>query len=223
MGAIAHLTLQAMESYSNLYKKVEDMVMWSIGQPNADNPEWTGVEDSVHSRYVFSDVQNQYYEHFQNIQREFQVDLAEPLANVTRIAAESFTKALDERREKVISRIKKTNSRAATAITRIPPSAHYMFGGDHSRLAKVVELTKDLSSTANRSSFTTPKDKSRFRGGQGGGAGKGRGGPGGSGRDHGGRGGGTSSGAGRNKKRRSEAERSDNPFCGGNSNRGGKN
>ena len=52
MGAITHLTLQAIESYSNLYKKVEDMVMWSIGQPNADNPEWTGVDDSVHSKYV---------------------------------------------------------------------------------------------------------------------------------------------------------------------------
>ena len=38
MGAIAHLTLQAMENYSSLYKKVEDMVMWSIGQPNAINP-----------------------------------------------------------------------------------------------------------------------------------------------------------------------------------------
>ena len=151
------------------------------------------------------------------------MDLAEPLANVTRIAAESFTKALDERREKVISRIKKTNSKAATAITRIPPSAHYMFGGDHSRLAKVVELTKDLSSTANRNSFTTPKDKSKFRGGQGGGAGKSRGGPGGSGREYGGGGGGSGRGTGRNMKRRSEAEGSDNTFRGGNSNRGGKN
>ena len=223
MGAIAHLTLQAMESYSNLYKKVDDMVMWSIGQPNADNPEWTGEDDSVHSKYVFSDVQNQYYEHFQNLQREFQVDLAEPLANVARIAAASFTDALDERREKVISRIKKTNLRAATAIARIPPSAHHMFGGDHSQLQKVVELTKDLSSTANKNSFTTPTDKSKYKGGRGSGAGQGRGGPGGSGRDHGGRGGGTSSGAGGNKKRRSEADRNGNSFRGGNSDRGGKN
>ena len=221
MGAIVHLTLQAMENYFSMYKKVNDMVMWSIGQPNAINPEWTGEDDTVHSHYVFSDVQNGYYEHFQNIHREFQVDLAEPLANVARIAAAPFTNALDERQEKVISRIKKTNSKSATAITRIPPSAHYMFGGDHSQLAKVVELTKDLSSTANRNSFTTPKDKSRFRGGQGSGAGKGRGGPGGSGRDQGKRGGGTGSGAGSNKKRRSEAERSDNPFRGGKSNRGG--
>ena len=27
---------------------------------------------------------------------------------------------------------------------RIPPSAQFMFGGDHSQLAKVVELMKDL-------------------------------------------------------------------------------
>merc|ERR1711888_259021 len=135
----------------------EDMVMWSIGQPNAVNPEWTGEEDTVHRHYVFSEVQNQYYEYFQNIQREFQVDLDEPLANVARIAAASFTNALDERWEKVISRIKKTNSKTATAITRIPPSSHYMFGGDHSQLAKVVGLMNDLSSTDNRNSFTTPE------------------------------------------------------------------
>ena len=151
------------------------------------------------------------------------MDLAEPLANVTRIAAASFTNALDERRGKVISRIKKTNLRAATAITRIPPSAHHMFGGDHSQLQKVVELTKDLSSTANKNSFTTPTDKSKYKGGRGGGAGQVRGGPGGSGRDHGGRGGGTGSGAGGNKKRRSEADKSGNSFRGGNSTRGGKN
>ena len=72
------------------------------------------------------------------------------MANVERIAAASFTNALDKRREKVITRIKKNNSKAAAAITRIPPSAHYMFGGDHSQLAKVVELTKDLSSNANK-------------------------------------------------------------------------
>ena len=197
--------------------------MWSIGQPDTVNPEWTGEDDTVHSHFMYIEWQNRYFAHFQNIQREFQVDLAEPLANVARIAAASFTNALDERREKVISRIKKTNLKAATAITRIPPSAHHMFGGDHSQLAKVVELTKDLSSTANKHSFTTPTDKSKYKGGRGNGAGQGRGGPGGSGRDHGGRGGGTGSGAGSNKKRRSDAEKSGNSFRGGNSTRGGKN
>ena len=102
--------------------------------------------------------------------------------------------------------IKKTNSKAATVITRIPPSAQYMFGGDHSQLAKVVELMKDFSTTDDRSSFTTPKGKSKFRSGQGGGAGIGRGGPGGCGRDHGEHNEGTNSGAGGNKRRRSEAE-----------------
>ena len=222
MGALAHLTLQAMENYSILYKKVEGLVMWSIGDPSDENSEWTGPEDTVHPRYVYSEVQDRYYNYFRGIQREFQVDLAEPLANVTRIAAESFTKALDERREKVISKIRKTNSKAASAITRIPPSSHFMFGGDHTQLAKVVELTKDLSSTANRNIFTTPRDKTKYKGGHGDGAGRSRGGPGGRGREHGGRGGPPTRGNGGHKKRRSEAEGGDNSFRGGNSNRGRK-
>ena len=77
MGAIAHLTLQAMESYSALYNKISDMVMTSIGQPNTINPEWTGEEnDTVHSQYIYSEWQNRYYEYFQSIQRELQVDLS---------------------------------------------------------------------------------------------------------------------------------------------------
>ena len=31
MGAVAHLILQAMENYSSLYKKVNNLVIWSIG------------------------------------------------------------------------------------------------------------------------------------------------------------------------------------------------
>ena len=162
------------------------------------------------------------YEYFQSIQRELQVDVAEPMANVARIAAASFTNALDKRQEKVVSRIKKNNSKAAAAIMRIPPSAHYMFGGDHSQLAKVVELTKDLSSTANRQSFNTPT-KSKYKGGSGGGASHSRGGHSGGSRGHGGRGGGAGNGASSSKKRRSEAEKSGDSFRGGNSSRGGKN
>ena len=113
---------------------------------------------------IYSEWQNQNYEYFQSLQRELQVDVAEPMANVARIAVASFTNALDKRQEKVISRIKKNNSKAAAAITRIPPSAHYMFGGDHSQLANVVELTKALSSTANKQSFNTPT-KSKYKGG----------------------------------------------------------
>ena len=85
------------------------------------------------------------------------MDLAEPLASIARIATASFTGTLEERRDKVISRIRRSNTKAASAISRIPPSAHFMFGGDHRRLAKVVELTKDL--TADRRSSETPKNK----------------------------------------------------------------
>merc|ERR1711984_20616 len=175
MGAIAHLTIQALENYSRLYEKTSQLVTWCIGQPCVQNTQWTGVEDTVNSEFVDSQAQEWYRDKLLEPQRELQVDLADPLANITRVAAESFTKALDERRERVIAKIKKTNSKAATAITTIPPSAHFMFGGDHSRLAQVVELTKDLSSTANKNIFTTPKDKSKYRGGHGEGAGKPRG------------------------------------------------
>ena len=132
VGAIAHLSLQAMESYSSLYNKISSMVMTSIGQPNTINPECSEENDTVQSQYIYSEWQNRYYEYFQSIQRELQVDLAEPMANIARIAAASFTNALDERREKVVSRIRKNNPKAAAAITRIPPSAQHMFGGDHS-------------------------------------------------------------------------------------------
>ena len=78
-----------------MYNKVSDLVMWSFDQPDTVNQEWTGEDDSVHSYYMYNVWQNRYFAHFQNIQREFQVDLAELLANVARIAAASFTKALD--------------------------------------------------------------------------------------------------------------------------------
>ena len=128
MGAVAHLTLQALENYSTLYEKIKQLVTWCIGKPCAKNSQWTGEEDTVHPEYVDSEAQEWYLNQLLNIQRELQVDLADPLANVTRVAAESFTKALDERREKVIAKIRKTNSKAASAITMIPPSAHFMFG-----------------------------------------------------------------------------------------------
>ena len=63
-----------MESYPVLYKKVSDMIMWSIGQPDTVNPEWTGEDDTVHSHFMYIEWQNRYFAHFQNIQRESQVE-----------------------------------------------------------------------------------------------------------------------------------------------------
>ena len=88
VGAMAHLTLQAMEGYSVLYKKLTDLVNTGIGQPSTANPEWTGEDDTLHDKFVYSEWQNHYYEYFQTIQRELHVDVAEPMANVARIAAD---------------------------------------------------------------------------------------------------------------------------------------
>ena len=71
------------------------------------------------------------------------MDVAEPVTNVARIAAAAFTDSLDKKWEKVIVRIRKTNTKAAVAITRIPPSLQH--SGEHNQLVKVVELCKDLT------------------------------------------------------------------------------
>ena len=42
VGAITHLKLQTMESYSLLYNMFNNMVLWSIGQPKTVNMEWSG-------------------------------------------------------------------------------------------------------------------------------------------------------------------------------------
>merc|ERR1711891_84988 len=125
-----------MENYSTLYKKVSELYTWYIGGPNTLNPAWTEGENETQDQYIYSEGQNRAYAQFQDVQREFQVDLAEPLASIARIATASFTASLEERRDKMISKIRRSNTKAASAISRIPPSAHFMFGGDHRRLAK---------------------------------------------------------------------------------------
>ena len=75
------------------------------------------------------------------------MDVSEPLAGAARTAAAYHIKILASRRDKVVSKIRTANSRAATAISKIPPSANGMFGGDAAELEKVVKLAKDLSGT----------------------------------------------------------------------------
>ena len=75
------------------------------------------------------------YDQFVQIQMEIQLDVAEPVTNMARIA---FTDSLEKRREKVIARIEKSKTQAASAIARIHPSSNHMFGGDHNQLSKVV-------------------------------------------------------------------------------------
>ena len=209
-GSIGHLALKAMEGYATLYKKLEDFVNAGIGEPRGENPEYTGPSDTVNPRYVWSETQLRTWNDFQGIQRELQVDVAEPIANASRIAAASYTNMLDRRREKVLSRIRKKNSTAATAINRIPPSSSHMFGGDHAKLERVVKLDRDLANNQTKANLSgssfKPKPKYKGSGGQGHGSGRG------------GYGGGKKF---QEKPRDPGTPRK--PFRGGNSFRGGKN
>ena len=83
------------------------------------------------------------YTQFIRLQREFQLDVVEPITNMARVAAFAFTDSLDKRREKI--KVRKTNNKVARAIARIPPSSQHMFGGDHNQLSMSEELCKDLS------------------------------------------------------------------------------
>ena len=56
------------------------------------------------------------------------MDIADPIANISRIQAAAFTHTLDKKREKTLLKIKKTNPSAAIAINRIAPSASHMCG-----------------------------------------------------------------------------------------------
>ena len=95
--------------------------------------------------FIFAEHQNKAYAEFQYIQREWQVDVSEHLANAARTAAAWHIKMMAIRREKVITKIAKVNQKVANAVGKIPPSAHGMFGGDASELEKVVKLSKDLA------------------------------------------------------------------------------
>ena len=90
-----------------------------------------GICELAVPQYIYSDYQKQ----FQEIQKELEVDVAEPIAKVIRISAATFTNTLDKRRGKVLARTRRNNS---TAINRVPPSAPSLFGGDHSQLATTM-------------------------------------------------------------------------------------
>ena len=177
MGALGHMILSATEGYRNLYEKTKEFILRIIGDPSQPNPEYDGsLQDNGDvQRYIYSQLQNSQYEELINLQREWQVDVSEPLAGAARTAAAYHIKILASRRDKVVSKIRTANSRAATAISKIPPSANGMFGGDAAELEKVVKLAKDLSGTMKQtfqgsysSKFTTNFRGKQHRGGHGG-------------------------------------------------------
>ena len=173
MGALGHMVLSATEGFSTLYKKTEEFVNKIIGPPLDLNPEYDEEhDDGSVPKMIFSANQNSQYEEFLSMQREWQVDVSDPLANAARTAAAYHIKILSGRRDKIISKVRTANPRAATAISKIPPSASGMFGGDASQLEKVVKLAKDLSGSGKQTfQNSTPfnNNNNNFRGKRGGG------------------------------------------------------
>ena len=155
MGALGHMVLAATEGFNSLYKRTSDFVSSVIGEPNEYNPEYDGSvdEDDSIPKFIYSELQNRQYDQLLALLKEWQVDVSEPLAGAARTAAAYHIKILANRREKVISKVRSTNSRAATAISKITPSASGMFGGDSAELEKVVKLASHLSSGNTKESF----------------------------------------------------------------------
>ena len=86
-----------------------------IGALSQRNPEWKEEGDNTLAN-IWSERQVQVYGELMALLKEFQVDVAEPISNVARISASAYTRVLDKRREKDLSKIRRNNSKAATAI-----------------------------------------------------------------------------------------------------------
>ena len=159
LGSIAHLSLSAMEYYGKIYGKISELVTGLVGNPTL-NPDWN-EGDPADNKYLWDEHQNKGLD-LENLLAELQVDVSEPISNISRMAAAHYTDTLDKRRSRVLSGIKKNNPSVATAVEKIFPSATTMFGGDHSRLEKVVKLTKDLSKSGKPKSDYKHKAKGNF-------------------------------------------------------------
>ena len=220
-GSTAHLALRSMEGFVTTYEKVQTFINYWIGRPCKPNPEFDQEQEESESnqKHLWSEQQEQMYDQGKNLLREFQVVVAEPIANISRISTAAFTNTLSKRRERVLNKIKKGNPSAATAITRIAPSVSHMFGGDHKKLENVVKLNKDLITSGKDAGNSRKRNKYGSGGSyqshssdyHGHGHGSGRGG--GKGR------GGYSYGGGHSYDKR---DRADRKFGGGNSSRGRK-
>lgn len=150
IGAIGHMVLSASEGFFKLYSKMGEFVQRNIGPPSTLNPAYDEHhDDGTVPKYVYAEWQNTAHEEFIELQKEWQLDVSEPLAIAARTAAAWHIKMMAARRDKIIAKISKVNQKAANAIGKIPPSAHGMFGGDAAELEKVVKLAKDLGGTTS--------------------------------------------------------------------------
>ena len=179
IGAIGHMVLSASEGFSKLYSRMNDFVLRNIGSPSTPNPVYDEhLDDGTVPKYIYAEWQNTAYAEFMELQKEWQLDVSEPLAIAARTAAAWHIKTMAARREKIIAKISKVNQKAANAIGKIPPSAHGMFGGDAAELEKVVKLAKDLggTTTARQPFQGTSSSTNNYNNKRGGGGGNPRGG-----------------------------------------------
>ena len=132
----------ATENYGIFYNKLHDYINRLIGKPETPNPDYD--QDESHEKYIWSQAQADAYDEFISILREFQLEVSEPISNITKISANAFTRSVEKGRDRVLDTVRRTNKTAANSISRIPPSSTSLFGGDHSKLEKVAKLSKDL-------------------------------------------------------------------------------
>ena len=101
LGSVAHLSLSAVESYGRIYGKISDLVTGLVGDPKL-NPDWN-EGDPPEDKYFWEEHQSKGLLDLQNLLAELQVDVSEPISNISRMAAAHYTDTLDKRRARVLS------------------------------------------------------------------------------------------------------------------------
>ena len=76
IGAIGHMVLSARKGFSKLYAKMGEFVLRKIGNPSVPNPEYHEESDvGTVPKFIYAEWQNTAYAEFQQLQREWQLDV----------------------------------------------------------------------------------------------------------------------------------------------------
>ena len=97
LWAVGHLSLMATENYGIFYNKLHDYINRLIGKPETPNPDYD--QDESHEKYIWSQAQADAYDEFISILREFQLEVSEPISNITKISANAFTRSVEKGRD----------------------------------------------------------------------------------------------------------------------------
>ena len=101
MRLVGSMALQSLENFTTSYRKMNGYWLRPrhriVGEAETSNPEHTGPDDNKNVPYLYS-TQEALYTQFIQLKREFQLDMAEPITNLARVAAGNFTDSLVKRR-----------------------------------------------------------------------------------------------------------------------------